>query len=543
MRKFFQSKLNAENEPVVKATSLQYIKVRTGASQEEPIVVDSTNSLLVDFGTVLDKTTVIKDNISIYHIKKTGEIENIKYTITYRNNPTLVSIELENGSSFLEGEEYKIEVTEDLKTANGFSLSNRVEYVAINYSFNFDKIDQLNGKRNLTVCISDLHLGFEDAYAETKNNKEPLLNFLTQINNSPNVEEVVIVGDLFDEWYIPGEIDTFGGNTQQDFLNSIKENNSAIISAINDLINNPFIKVTYVPGNHDLLFTENEIDFVLPGIIQKREDSQGLGTYSPDKFPKTIIEHCHRYDFACSPDPISKPGSLLPPGYFFTRIATSAFVQGYPTPGGAMGEVTSNNLGLNQELLYDYWVSWQAHMLKLTVNESFDEKFIITNIDGYIGNYSINEAMPYQNYKNGIIDNILYKGIEGTWDARQDKNNVMVKSLAKDAIANVDTMAYYDEMANVQYFRNPNEDKRIVVFGHTHEPRILTYTTTQNEKAIYANTGTWIDNNPNYPTMTFVVLIPPKDDNSFVTFVNLYKYLEDGSIQKLDAQAITHLDK
>jgi len=53
------------------------------------------------------------------------------------------------------------------------------------------------------VCISDIHLGANDTYSEITKNREPLVSFLNQVRASPNVKELVIAGDLIDEWFIP----------------------------------------------------------------------------------------------------------------------------------------------------------------------------------------------------------------------------------------------------------------------------------------------------------------------------------------------------
>ena len=74
---------------------------------------------------------------------------------------------------------------------------------------------------------------------------------------------------------------------------------------------------------------------------------------------------------------------------------------------------------------------------------------------------------------------------------------------------------------------NPNSDKRIVVFGHTHQSKISAAQNYANEKCIYANSGTWIDNNPNMTTMKtmhFVVITPQSVNASSQTLVKLYNF-------------------
>ncbi len=83
---------------------------------------------------------------------------------------------------------------------------------------------------------------------------------------------------------------------------------------------------------------------------------------------------------------------------------------------------------------------------------------------------------------------------------------------------------FVDSQANLQYFLNPASDKRIVVFGHTHQPRIIEGVSFDGKKCIYANSGTWIDQNPKQTTMNFVVITPQSLDASSQTLVNLYNF-------------------
>lgn len=175
-------------------------------------------------------------------------------------------------------------------------------------------------ERNMIVVISDLHLGADLEYAECNENLGALEKLLKQIKAAPNVKELVIAGDLMDEWFVPATINTYQGNDQADFVQRIATTNRGVFDAFNSIIQEGNILVTYVPGNHDLTITAANIESVLPGINQARDEVLGLGTYSPVDYPKIAIEHGHRYNFFCAPDPISNqdvaPGTIMPPGTF-----------------------------------------------------------------------------------------------------------------------------------------------------------------------------------------------------------------------------------
>ncbi len=434
---------------------------------------------------------------------------------------------------------YGAPVTTD-KTCTSTTAAKDTTPIKDGFTLDSKGIPELNNERKLIVCISDLHLGAEDSYTETKKNREPLVKFLDQIRLAPNIKELVIIGDLVDLWFVPSDTETFRGKTQNEFVRIVAKNNKHVIAAFNNIIRDGKIKVTYVPGNHDLIVTAEDIQSILPGINQQR-DVQGLGSYSPDGHSEIIMEHGHRYNFFCAPDPISNrdiaPGSILPPGYFFTRIATTSVVEGFPDVVGKIPEVTANSFGEDQTLAYIYWKAWYELMTAFPVNGGFDEKIIKTNIDGFTENYSISDFMPYQLSAGGYINIKMYKRILATWDERQILNQVSVKIPIKEALIKAASGAETDAPAVVQYFRNPNSDKRIVVFGHTHEPRIIPSENLKGQKTIYANSGTWIDVNPKFPTMTFVV-ITPQGNSSVPLYLSLFYYSPDGTITKMDTQSL-----
>ena len=395
----------------------------------------------------------------------------------------------------------------------------------------------------MIVCISDIHLGANDSYAEINRNRDALVNFLNQVRVSPNVKELVIAGDLIDEWFVPMDLDTFNGKTQLDFVKAVALNNKPVIDAFNRIIKDGKIKVTYVPGNHDLLIDSEDIQSVMPGISEAR-DIKGLGAYTPVDFPEVVIEHGHRYNFYCAPDfsnrSITKTDSILPPGYFFTRMATSSVIQGRPKMNCPLPSVNKNKLGKVQYLYFIYWNVWKGLITSFPVKEGLDEKIISTGIDGFTDFYAINDILPYQNSEEGYIDVKLHKGIIEAWGERQNNNLVPVKIHAEEAVLKGALASHLDDQSSVQYFNNPNSNKRIVVFGHSHEARVITSFNRKQEKNVYVNSGTWIDKNK-YPTMTFVVIIPQKNKDSAPVYVNLYQYSPGGDIKKLDSQALTNL--
>lgn len=383
--------------------------------------------------------------------------------------------------------------------------------------------------RNMIVVISDLHLGANLDYAEINTNLKPLENLLNQIRASANVKELVIAGDLLDEWFVPGNIDTYNGKDQSDFVQRIALANKQVVDAFNSIIKEGKILVTYVPGNHDLTITAQNVELIFPGINQARDNVLGLGTYSPIDFPELAIEHGHRYNFFCAPDPFSNqdvaPGTIMPPGYFFTRIAATYVVQKLPGGKGVVTPITPNAAGdESQDNLFKYWKLWQWAATLFTIENKFDQKFIITNVNGLAGNYSVNDLLPYQSKPNGLIEVNLYNGIQDNWMERQALNLVSKPIAAGRAIEFASSDPETDSQSNLQYFSNENSNKRVVVFGHSHVARIDAYENHNGQKSIYANSGTWIDHNPKGATTTFLVITPQSKKTSAETYIRLYNF-------------------
>jgi UDP-2,3-diacylglucosamine pyrophosphatase LpxH len=383
------------------------------------------------------------------------------------------------------------------------------------------------GERNMIVVISDLHLGADLAYAECNVNRVALERLIKQIKVARNVKELVIAGDLIDEWFVPATINTFEGNNQADFVRRVAITNKTIFDVINSIIQEGNIRLTYLPGNHDLAITEADIESVLPGINQAREVMLGLGTYSPIAYPKIVIEHGHRYNFFCAPDPISNqdiaPGTILPPGYFFTRIAALWVQQGLPSTPRDLPVVTPNISGTeSQDLMYRYWKDWAVTLNDFPITNGFDENIIVTNVNGFTGTYSVNNFLPFQSIPSGLIDVDIYKGIQDNWEARQTLNNVAVHMSTAIAIDSIKADTWTDQQSIIQYFMNPVSDKRIVIFGHTHKPKMFAAVSYGEKKCIYANSGTWIDSNPE--ACNFVVITPQGLDASSNTYVKLYSF-------------------
>ncbi|MDD3033910.1 MAG: metallophosphoesterase [Bacteroidales bacterium] len=408
----------------------------------------------------------------------------------------------------------------------------------------FDAVtENVGNERKKIVIISDLHIGNDLSYSETVKHLSRLEQFLNEVRSSETVKELVIGGDMLDEWYIPSRTNTYGGGTQADFVKKTVAANQGVFDALKEIIKDGKIKVTYVPGNHDMGFTAENVDIAMPGVNQARDagEKYPVGTYNPDGYPQIAIEHGHRYDFFCSitkgANEADAPGAIMAPGYFFARIAANSFTD--PTTKEASTKVPEVKLNdpknPEQYSKYVYYLLWKKVIEDVIyVKDNFNDTIIVTNVGNFTKTYAINDILPQNSPKDGSIQMNLYNGIftQANWDERQVYNNVSVMNDINEAIPGSLDHKYLDSQANKQYFQNPNSNARIVVFGHSHEPMLESYNNLDGKKCVYVNSGTWEDQktrdknaeiDQDTKSMDFVIITPTKDDKQKV-LVGLYNY-------------------
>lgn len=408
----------------------------------------------------------------------------------------------------------------------------------------FDTISvSANDKRDKVVVISDLHLGNDLSYSETVKHMERLEQFLSEVRTSATIKELVLNGDIIDEWYIPTRIDSYGGGTQADFVRKTVTANQGIFNLLNGIIKDGKIKVTYIPGNHDMGFTAENINIAMPGVNQARDagGKYGIGSYHPEGYPQIVIEHGHRYDFFSSITPGANesdaPGGTLPPGYFFARIAANSFTDPTtPTAATKVPEVVLTDPGNAEQYTKNiYYTLWKEVLSTVIyVKDNFNDPIIKTNVGNYTRTYSINDILPHNRATDGSIQMNLYNGLftQENWNARLKYNNVTVMTNINEAIVGSLETEFIDDQANVQYFKNEDSDIRIVIFGHTHLPKMTLSTNRKGEACLYANSGTWEDQktrdkneaiDQDAKKMHFVVITPVKSDENKLQ-VSLYQY-------------------
>ena len=335
---------------------------------------------------------------------------------------------------------------------------------------------------------------------------------------NPQVRQLVILGDLFDEWLVPYRFSPFdsqsGINNSRDYFLAIANAplNNNIINKLKAIASSGTIQLVYTPGNHDMLLTKEILQEIIPGVIWKG-DSTGLGHYSPLK--EIVMEHGHRYDFFNCPQPLSNPGHILPPGYFITRLDAEGLME----QGSHKLKESKSGTG-KVEFLAAWTAAYTYLQIKYALTLAPDSANILM---GGIDNYST----PFS--FNGVRD-MYAANIEDVWSSTETRNAVPVTMPVLMAILNGSLDL---SLAAAYEYMQPPVPKlfKIVVFGHTHNPMLKVYPAGNKYTGIYANTGSWVNSELcANPVRTFLVIRPAAWTGSDLDVVSLFQYnLDSGS--------------
>ena len=336
------------------------------------------------------------------------------------------------------------------------------------------------GGRRKVVFISDIHLSADASTSWMYEHIGPLANYLHALNARHDVSELVILGDLLDDWMVPIEdVPT----TFEEILDA--KHNQPVVTALQEICENHSIQqVTYVTGNHDLLSFKPAakllIETTFPGMVI-HSDKPGLGAYTLDDV--LWAEHGHRYSLFNSPDVWSHPASHLPLGYFVTRlVASQSEVNGtlYTTPDIIEQFVRSNLKGLPRLADRDLLIALIFNAIALWAGKWPEDIFFMDKKDDFRTDPSVAEITDW------------YSPIMTYWTERQ---NIVLPDMAL-----LNEVGYMINSAQL-LLRMPQRIKanytftpRIVLFGHTH--KALFWQGIGWPSTIYANTGTWIDSKP-----------------------------------------------
>ena len=472
-------------------------------------------SIELDFSQSIDSST-IKGNISFSD--RIGIMESM-YTMIPSGRKLIMAFQ--PGFQLHDGWKYRIAIKTGLKSTSGVALASNTT-IEVRTTSRHLILDNDTTKRNSIVCISDIHMGDPRSgalgYCWFTDNAPALESLLDVVLTNPQVRQLVILGDMFDEWVVPYRLSPFdpqhGINNSRDYFLSIANapTNINIINKLKTIASGGIVQLIYVPGNHDMLLTQDVLQEIIPGISWQG-DSTGLGHYSP--LNEMVMEHGHRYDFFNCPQPLSDSGHMLPPGYFISRLDAEGLME----QKGSKFKEAQAATG-DAEFLTSWTVAYEYLRIKYSMTVAPDSANILMGgIDHYNAPFSFNG-----------VRNKFAANIENVWPSTQSRNGVPVTMPVLMAI--LDGSMDLSLAASYE-FMQPQAPRifKIVVFGHTHNPILKVYPAGKQYTGIYANTGSWVNAELcSKPVRTFVVIKPGEWTGSDLDVVSLYQYnLDSGS--------------
>jgi len=387
-------------------------------------------------------------------------------------------------------------------------------------------IDGMEGNSK-KIFVSDIHMGDERSLNPSNHYKpygwlgtdraKKFAEFLkTCVLNDPDVEELVILGDLFDEWICPASCDPLGGT------GDIQKQFEAIAAAPQNkgIIENLRLiakcrKLIYVNGNHDIQLTEKIISAIIPGV--KYMDAYQNNAES------IRAEHGHSYTLLTAKDSYKgadgKP-HILPSGYFITRLAAQYHAEHGEDPKPQWGKALLN--------VFEFW--FEKHIGK-------------KNIGSLVIAKSYEEFQKEVGYKDNIImkgddqfadsllhDQIisLYKDIDSRWQRIWPDVWQAFCYDVESVMPDIKRLPEYGNFRCLAWDLAKKYEQRLIILGHTHMNEISIQPSCHSNEplnVLYANTGSWIDS---VKQCTFL----ETEQNGEKFLVGLKEYLGSGQPSK-----------
>lgn len=350
--------------------------------------------------------------------------------------------------------------------------------------------------RNKRIFLSDTHIshfpeidkkaGKHDYTWLQGNDAEALTKFLEHLNTRPDVEEVVFIGDLFDNWVIPVDVEPPSIDT---IITSRMAKNDPVLLALLGLCRNPDIRVICLPGNHDMELSACVVEkhFGGKGDPKKGMVFGGTGGWnsgsSAYRSSRLRAEHGSAHAMFNAPDPCNNPGSRLPLGYYISRVAATKI---YNTGHGDR-----------------HWWTYVDDILEAVGPDKFAGCVFEAILEEACLPPDADIIMPECGGKAVTINarqiSARYENLYDQWKQRVG-DGIAFKSILAE-------IGYLDDAADRLCKKN---DTNVVVFGHSHDWE-LDKDSWFVEDRIYANCGTWCDS-PEKPR-TYVEVETLRDQN------------------------------
>ncbi len=310
--------------------------------------------------------------------------------------------------------------------------------------------------RNKKIFISDIHMGTEESIQSNpaygwllKDRADLLAEFLDRLADDDHLAELVILGDLFDEWVVPYSTSPLPSDKKK-YANQFKKiaaapQNQPIIKALNQLADTDGICVTYVPGNHDMLMESDIIKELFPKVHAVIE-SCGKGVYSSGKI---AAEHGSYYCLFNAPDSYDNPGHNLPLGFFVARSQAQGYMTGHPITKKIYLKILLETLN---KLLHEESFADAVFESIVSQIHSPTDAIVMHGLDNYPSSVQTEEVSK------------IFKDLAGNWKKKMPGNVPAPMPVLGEiaclfpAVLDQYTLPYFEK----------RKTENVVVLGHTH---------------------------------------------------------------------------
>jgi len=361
-------------------------------------------------------------------------------------------------------------------------------------------------KRAKRVYISDIHMnaGMSLSPPQGRYSYEWLdhkmarrfAEFLRYLNRSADVREVVILGDLMDDWVYP--VDVVPPNFQ-DIVDAPV--NTEIVRELKNLSNNADISVVYLPGNHDMGISKKFLQRNFPGMVFGGSALKN----SAYRTSRLRAEHGSAYSMFNAPDPMNNPSRRLPLGYFISRVTAS---KEYET-GSDKRHYWSYADDLLEALGPQQLAASVFEAILEEAGLSAEAEIKMPLVRGKLITITAGEVKE------------RYSGLYAQWKQQYGPGTAFKGVLAE--------IGYLGDIADTLC---KSGDTNIVVFGHSHG-WVLDKDSLFVENRIYANCGTWCDDKL---PRTFVET--EKDEKNKIHVVRVMDW-NNGQVRALDEKEVS----
>ena len=312
----------------------------------------------------------------------------------------------------------------------------------------------LEGDDRHIVVLSDIHLGARvpTVWYQADVHEAPLLQILRWVvEHAPHVRELVLLGDIVELWAYPADAvpPTFA---------DIVAAHPAVLGpdgALAEVLDALDGAVTYVPGNHDMDVTADEVASIRSRSGRAVRLVEDL-PYLP--VPSVALAHGHHFTLFNAPS-TTGPWAPLPLGYFVTRAVATGWARQLPggqTVADLAGQGSPNGLPLDS--------------LARVVSGSTARSVAASLVDFVVGatGVGLDLAIDLPDGSRATLEDArhVFADCWSDWSAAEGGGIIGQAGAARAALADFDGtgLGWFAQRLALEHGAD------LVVMGHTHAP-------------------------------------------------------------------------